>query len=51
MYSVQFLKFLVSRDAEDFISDEKTEKQSDENVIYRHSRYATIPIEIKKSNI
>lgn len=49
MYSVEFMKILVGRDSNEFTSDSKKEKENKiENPMYRYSRYATIPIEIKK---
>lgn len=49
MYSVEFMKILVGRDANEYTSDEKKEKENKvENPMYRYSRYATVPIEIKK---
>lgn len=50
MYSSEFIRFLIGRDADDFINNEKkeTENTSEGNIIYRYSRLATVPIEIKK---
>ncbi len=50
MYSPEFMKFLVGRDADDFINSEKKSetKQTGDNLIYRYTKLATVPIEIKK---
>lgn len=49
MYSPEFMKFLIGRDAKDFINNEKkSEPKLEENVMFRYARFATIPIEIKK---
>ncbi len=50
MYSPMFMRFLIGRDADDFLVEEKEkeEKSFSDNAIYRCSRYATVPIEIKK---
>lgn len=50
MYSPQFMRFLVGRDADDFTKEKNEENQKTpyEKVMYRYSRYATVPIEIKK---
>ena len=51
MYSPQFMRFLVGRDADDFTTKEKNDenrKTPYERVMYRYARYATVPIEIKK---
>lgn len=51
MYSPIFMRFLIGRDADDFLVEEKdnteTKPRPIDNVIYRCSKYATIPIEIK----
>ena len=49
MYSSEFLKFLVGRDINEYLKKEEktTDNNSDENVIYRYSKLATVPIEIK----
>ncbi len=50
MYSLSFMKFLIGRDADDFLVEEKesqTYKKPIDNPIYRCIRYATVPIEIK----
>lgn len=51
MYSPAFMKFLIGRDADDFLVEEKenleVRQRPIDNVIYRCSRYATIPIEVK----
>lgn len=51
MYSPAFMKFLIGRDADDFLVEEKKEikytQRPIDNVVYRCTRYATIPIEIK----
>lgn len=49
MYSPTFMRFLIGRDADDFLVEEKdeTEKKPSENIFYRCTRYATVPIEIK----
>lgn len=50
MYSPQFMRILVGRDADEFVpeKEKETEKSPIEKVMYRYSRYATVPIEIKK---
>ena len=49
MYSPEFMRFLSGRDADDFIKNEKKpENKSGENIIYRYTKLATVPIEIKK---
>lgn len=49
MYSLEFMKFLVGRDADDFINNEKkSEPKLEENIMFRYAKFATIPIEIKK---
>lgn len=49
MYSPEFIRFLVGRDANDYINNDKTtEKKSDENIMFRYARLATVPIEVKK---
>ncbi len=50
MYSPEFMRILVGRDADEFMPEKKkeVEKNPVEKVMYRYSRYATIPIEIKK---
>lgn len=49
MYSSEFMKFLVGRDANDYIKKEtETDKKSDENKMFRYARLATVPIEVKK---
>lgn len=49
MYSPEFMKFLIGRDAKDFINNEKkSEPKLEENTMFRYARFATIPIEIKK---
>lgn len=48
MYSPQFIRFLVGRDADDFINkEEKIEQKAEENIMFRYAKFATIPIEIK----
>lgn len=50
MYSLTFMKFLIGRDADDFLTEEKeteTHKKPADNPIYRCIRYATVPIEVK----
>lgn len=51
MYSPTFMRFLIGRDADDFLVEEKetleTKNRPIDNVIYRCSRYATVPIDIK----
>lgn len=51
MYSPAFMRFLIGRDADDFLVEEKenseVRQRPIDNVIYRCSRYATIPIEVK----
>ena len=48
MYSPTFMRFLIGRDADDFVAEEK-EKETlhKENILCRCAKYATIPIEIK----
>ncbi len=49
MYSLTFMKFLIGRDADDFLAEEKevqTLKKPIDNPIYRCVRYATVPVEI-----
>ncbi len=49
MYSSEFIRFLVGRDADDFVNkEEKVEQKTEENIMFRYARFATIPIEIKK---
>lgn len=50
MLSSQLIRFIVGHDADDYISEEKEVKQDTpfENIMYRYSKYATIPVEIKK---
>ncbi len=50
MYSVEFMRFLIGRDADDYMPKKEnvSEKHSDGNMIYRYSKLATVPIEIKK---
>ena len=52
MYSPQFMRFLIGRDADDYVNEEKKQEESKsfDSVIYRCSKYATVPIEIKKHN-
>lgn len=55
MYSPTFMRFLIGRDADDFLVEEKDDTDTNtetkprpiDNVIYRCSKYVTIPIEIK----
>ena len=50
MYSLTFMRFLIGRDADDFLMEEKEEqtfKKPVDNPIYRCVRYATVPVEIK----
>lgn len=50
MYSKEFMRFLIGRDADDYMpkSETKSEFKPSDSVIYRYTKYATIPIEIKK---
>lgn len=50
MYSKEFMRFLVTRDADNYIqkSEEKTEIKPCDSVIYRYTKFATVPAEIKK---
>lgn len=49
MYSAEFIRFLVGRDVDDYKPNETKETANKtEPPLYRYSRYATIPIEIKK---
>ena len=51
MFSIELMKFLVSRDAEEYIpkaEGKEIKKEADANGIYRHKRYATVPIELQK---
>ena len=52
MYSPQFMRFLIGRDADDYVNEEKKQEESKsfDSVIYRCSKYATVPIEIKQHN-
>ena len=51
MYSPAFIKFLIGRDADDFLSKENNDSEVKnrpiDNIIYRCSRYATVPVESK----
>lgn len=48
MYSPTFMKFLIGRDADDFLTEEKEENSNqNENILCRCAKYATVPIEIK----
>lgn len=50
MYSPQFIKFLIGRDADEYTpkTQEKVEITTEKDGIFRYKRYATIPIEVKK---
>ncbi len=47
MFSPEFMKFLIGRDINDYVVVEK-EENNKENKIFRYSKLATIPIEIKE---
>lgn len=47
MFSPEFMKFLVGRDINDYLAAEKEEVVK-ENKIFRYSKLATVPIEIKE---
>ena len=50
MYSMEFMKILIGQDSNEQTSATKEEKETKrENSLYRYSRYATVPIEIKNN--
>jgi len=49
MLSLELLKFLVGKDVDAHLpKKEEVAKKADEDGVYRHKRYATVPIEIKE---
>lgn len=50
MYSPEFIKFLIGRDADDYLTknEVQTEKRPEDHIMFRYAKFATIPIEIKK---
>ena len=50
MYSMEFMKILIGQDTNEKISDKNDVNDTKiENPMYRYSRYATVPIEIKNN--
>ena len=49
MFSPMFMRFIISRELTDFLPKEKESNHNFiENKIYRYSKFATIPVEIRK---
>ncbi len=50
MYSPEFMRFLIGRDANDYIEKEKEaeKKDSDKDKMFRFARLATVPIKVEK---
>lgn len=50
MYSPEFIKFLIGRDADDYVTKNEiqAEKKAEDHIMFRYARFATVPIEIKK---
>ena len=47
MFSPEFMKFIIGRDINEYVVAKKEEKIR-ENKIFRYSKLATIPVEIKE---
>ncbi len=48
MYSLEFMKFLIARDADNYINKESKTDKSKDNPIFRYAKLATVPIEVKE---
>ena len=51
MYSSEFIKILVGRDIDNYVSEEKqTETKTENGGMFRFARLATVPDEVKVQN-
>ena len=48
MFSPEMMRFLLTRDDEEYAKENKNEKETKQNLIFRHAAFATIPVEIKE---
>lgn len=51
MYSPEFMRFIIGRDIDEYLVNEKEKSEKSkymDNKIFRNSKFATIPIELKK---
>ena len=48
MYSLEFMKFLITRDADSYINKESKSDENIENPMFRYAKLATVPIEVKE---
>lgn len=47
MFSPEMMRFLLTRDNEEYVTENKKEYELGQNRIFRHAAFATIPIEVK----
>ena len=48
MFSPEMMRFLLTRDSEDYVKENKKETETKQNLIFRHAAFATVPVEIKE---
>lgn len=48
MFSPEMMRFLLTRDNEEYTKESKKETEIKQNPIFRHAAFATVPIEVKE---